>query len=112
MEINVLQHNSMASNGSYLLRSIQNETLTGIDLLIRECLQNSLDAGLRGQDEVIVNTILKSCNRKELSKVFTGLTKELDKRYPQNTVQFIHVRIAACYKDNRYIGKTADLRTD
>ena len=29
-----------------------------------------------------------------------------------NAIQLVHIRVAACHKDNRYIGKTADLRTD
>lgn len=92
MQLKVLKHQSMSLSGEYLLRSIQNENLPIIDLLVRECIQNSLDASISDKTKVIVNIIINKCNCKILNKLFSGITDELNKRYTSNDVDFIAIR--------------------
>lgn len=51
MKQTILKHQSMGVDGKFLLRSIQNDNLPALDLLVRECLQNSLDASLSENPE-------------------------------------------------------------
>lgn len=106
MELKVLRHQSMTQSGKYLLRSIQNENLPRVDLLIRECLQNSLDAASSSKagDKVIINAITGSCDKKAVNKIFRELSKELDKRFSADTVDFIAI------KDSNTEGLTGPLR--
>ena len=63
----VLRASSMTQSGKYLLRSIQNESMPKIDLLIRECLQNSLDAAVSRNkgEKVFVDIQVGSCETKK-----------------------------------------------
>ena len=44
MDIQIAQISNMSQSGSSLLRSIQNNSTPILDLLVRESIQNSLDA--------------------------------------------------------------------
>ena len=44
MEIEIAEHGRMTESGSSLLRLIQNNNIPLLDLLVRESVQNSLDA--------------------------------------------------------------------
>ncbi|WP_333576064.1 hypothetical protein [Faecalibacillus intestinalis] len=46
MKINIPEQTPMSMSGSSVLSSIQNNSMSTIDLMIRESLQNSLDAGI------------------------------------------------------------------
>ena len=45
MRIEIAEHVRMSESGSSLLRLIQNNETCRLDLLVREAVQNSLDAG-------------------------------------------------------------------
>lgn len=93
----------MTQSGSALLRGIQNGSLAKVDLLVRESLQNSLDAAASDKD-VRVNFILGRAERSRLDKVFSGLEKALAQRIPGDSADFIAIR------DSGTTGLTGPLR--
>lgn len=52
MEIEILQNDRMAQDGHSILRSLQNDEIHPLDLLVREFTQNSLDAALSKEDGI------------------------------------------------------------
>lgn len=98
----------MTQSGKYLLRSIQNESMPKIDLLIRECLQNSLDAAVSRNkgEKVFVDIQVGSCETKKINALFDGLTKELNKRFTSVTVDYISLR------DSNTVGLTGPLKEE
>lgn len=104
LEINVMGHQSMVQTGSSLLKLIQNSTLPRVDLLVRESIQNSLDAGIPGKSEVNVDFLTGSCSNARLSSVFTGITQALRDKFSAEMVDYIAVR------DSNTTGLTGPLR--
>lgn len=105
MKIKILKKHDMSMSGHYVLRSIQNQSLPAVDLLVRECIQNSLDANIESKigESVIVNFSTGHCEAKNVNKLFTGLTKTLNQRY-KNEVEYIAIR------DSKTCGLTGPLR--
>lgn len=81
MELYLLKHENMMQTGKGLLRMIQNNTLPKIDLLVRECLQNSLDASLPDKKETKVDIRTGSFRHAELAPVFEGISGQLAERF-------------------------------
>ena len=111
MEIFVLGHQMMGQKGSSLLKLIQNCSMPTIDLLVRESIQNSMDASQEDAQKTRVEFMTGSCDRKRLDEVFTGISKALRERIPGDTADYIAVR------DCETTGLTgplreSDLRTD
>ena len=107
MKIKIHKHQSMSHDGHYVLRSIQNNSLPNVDLLIRECIQNSLDANITSEagKSVLVDVITGKCNRKKLNRIFKDLTKVLDKKYADfDEVDFLAL------KDKNTTGLTGPLK--
>ena len=107
MKIKVLKHQSMSHDGHYVLRSIQNNSLPNVDLLIRECIQNSLDANLVAEqgNRVELDIITGSCDRKQTSKIFKDLTPVLNRKYSShNNIDFMAI------KDKNTTGLTGPLK--
>ncbi|PBB06921.1 hypothetical protein [Salimicrobium humidisoli] len=73
LSIDIAEVERMGQRGSSLLRSIQNEELPALDLLVREALQNSLDAKREGFSNVQVDLNLKTFNKNEVLQYFEGL---------------------------------------
>ena len=82
MEIEVIGHQRMSESGSSLLRLIQNQNMPLLDLLVRESVQNSLDAS-NGSKSVNVDISVKSFNPKIVNKHLSGITHALNSRFPQ-----------------------------
>ena len=92
MELYLLKHENMMQTGKGLLRMIQNNTLPKIDLLVRECLQNSLDASLPDKKETKVDIRTGSFRHAELDPVFEGISGQLAERFHnQEEADFIAV---------------------
>ena len=72
---------SMAQDGDAILRSLQNKSLPIVDLMIRESLQNSLDATLPNTENTIVDFNVGKFNSYELSSHLEGIENELNERY-------------------------------
>ncbi|MCE7782317.1 hypothetical protein [Staphylococcus xylosus] len=94
---------SMAQDGDSILRSLQNKSLPVLDLLVRESLQNSLDATLPNMDETKVDFYLGEFNSKNLAKHLEGVSEKLTSSYPGEE-SFIAI------KDKNTSGLTGDYR--
>ena len=55
MKIEIAEHGRMTESGSSLLRLIQNQDIPLLDLLVRESVQNSLDAASSVAEDVRVD---------------------------------------------------------
>jgi len=105
MELYLLKHGNMTQTGKSLLRMIQNNTLSKLDLLVRECLQNSLDAALPGRKETKVDIRTGSFRHAELDPVFEGISGQLAERFRDREEADY---IAVC--DSHTTGLTGPLR--
>lgn len=81
MQIEIAKHSKMSERGSSLLRLIQNNDMPILDLLIREAIQNSLDASLQGKGHTKICINLKKFNTNELSLELEGITKKLVSKF-------------------------------
>ncbi len=84
MRIEIAEHVRMSESGSSLLRLIQNNETCRLDLLVREAVQNSLDAG----DDTINKPSIKvdfetgTFKTCEISEYFEDITIQLNSRFP------------------------------
>lgn len=106
MKIEIAEPGRMKPTGSSLLRLIQNNSMPFLDLLVREAIQNSLDAADEESDYVSVDLITGSFNSKELSKELEGITDSLNKKYPADKYEFIAIA------DSNTVGLTGKLHHD
>ena len=105
MEIYVLEHNKMGQTGESLLKLIQNTSLPTVDLLVRESIQNSLDAAKPNNGRcVTVDFLTGECQRQELDGIFASITDSLKKKYPGQEASYIAIR------DSGTVGLTGPLR--
>ncbi|WP_112180336.1 hypothetical protein [Paraliobacillus zengyii] len=96
----------MAQTGSSLLRLIQNSHTPMLDLLIRESVQNSLDATKGINTPIRYDISVKPFNRDMGSKHFDGITESLNARYKEEEQQSIVIR------DSNTTGLTGPLHQD
>lgn len=104
MIIEVPEIGKMANNGSYILKSLQNKEMPLLDLLVRESIQNSLDAALPKSKRVTVAYDIGSFQNKELSHHFERIDAELDRRYGNESARFLAIR------DDHTTGLTGPVR--
>lgn len=73
----------MQQCGSSLLKALQNDSLPTLDLLVRECVQNSLDAAL-GDSPIQMNFSQRTLNSASIAGVLGNhqIAHELVKNYP------------------------------
>lgn len=96
---------SMSQDGDAILRSLQNKSLPVIDLMVRESLQNSLDAGLKDKAETIVDFKTGTFSNIELAQHFEGITDTLEEKYTNNP-EFLAVM------DKNTTGLTGDYKSN
>lgn len=82
MKIEIAKHGRMSESGSSLLRLIQNQDMPLLDLLVREAVQNSLDATSIGKTFVKVDISIKKFFPSDLNKHLEGITDKLNARFP------------------------------
>lgn len=82
MDIEIGYFDKMAESGSGLLRIIQNDSEPTLDLLIRESVQNSLDAASSAEGAVNVDYITGTFDCTKLSRHLKGISSPLQERYP------------------------------
>nr|WP_263314751.1 hypothetical protein [Mammaliicoccus sp. Marseille-Q6498] len=73
---------SMSQDGDAILRSLQNNNLPIVDLIVRESLQNSLDATLEGAKKTVVDFKSDTFKSEQLAEYFEGITEKLNENYP------------------------------
>ncbi len=81
------------SYGSVTLKSLQNDNIPELDLLVRESIQNSSDAALSmsGQSYCVNFSTGKFVPR-DLNGFLTGIDAELDRRYSAPSADFLEIR--------------------
>ncbi len=92
MDIYVNPISKMGQTGSTLLKLIQNTTLPVIDMIVREGIQNSLDAALPDANSVQTDFVIGSCDRKQVDGIFKGISKALKEAVPGDRMEFLALR--------------------
>ena len=92
MKIEIAEPGRMTQTGSSLLKLIQNNNMPALDLLVRESIQNSLDARKENSRYVEVDYLTGKFNSEKLSQELEGITSSLRKRFPEKQYDFIAVR--------------------
>lgn len=92
MRIEIAEHGRMTESGSSLLRLIQNQDIPLLDLLVRESVQNSLDAASNTITKVSVDIRVGEFKAKDLNKHFEKIEDGLNRRYIKTKPRFIAVR--------------------
>lgn len=103
MKIEVAQHARMSERGSSLLRLIQNNEMPVLDLLVRESVQNSLDASRREAGHVNVQFNVTEFDSEALNEHFEGITASLNERFPKGSYRLLEI------KDSNTVGLTGPL---
>lgn len=103
MKIEIAEPGRMTQSGSSLLRLIQNNKTPVLDLLIRESIQNSLDAHKPDARSVTVEFHTGAFSSRALGSELEGITDALESRYPEDKCQYI----AVCDSDT--VGLTGEL---
>ena len=80
MKLSILKHGRMVEKGQSALRSIQNNQLPIIDLIVRECIQNSLDASCLNREDISVNIKVKRINCKSLLSELEGINPSINNK--------------------------------
>lgn len=83
MEIKIAENDpqSMSQDGDSILRSLQNKSLSLIDLVVRESIQNALDATIEGKAKTIVNFNIGDFNSDLFANNLEGVASELKRRF-------------------------------
>lgn len=89
MNIEILKPGKMVNGGHNALRALP-ENVSLLDLLVRESIQNSLDAGKDNQ--VNVNFLLGSFNSKCFNANFEGVYKRLNQLFNGDSYQFLAIK--------------------
>ena len=92
MQIEIAEPGRMIQTGSSLLRLIQNNNMPALDLLIRESIQNSLDARASNSRYVEMDFLTGHFRSEQLGKELDLLTQPLYKRYSNKECEFLAIR--------------------
>lgn len=86
MELKIAHNDvqSMSQDGAAILRSLQNKTFSVIDLIVRESLQNSLDATSKDMTETFVDFKVGQFPSFNLAKHFKNIDTKLIEKFPGN----------------------------
>ncbi|MFI8492684.1 hypothetical protein ACIGC1_07200 [Peribacillus butanolivorans] len=105
VELEVAGFGKMSQSGNSLLGLIQNNDLPILDLLIREAVQNSLDAALPHEsiDSVFVDIGVKTIDVPNFTKHLKGVEQSLNSRYGQSMQKAIYV------EDSNTVGLTGPI---
>ncbi len=106
MKIEIAEPGRMAQSGSSLLKLIQNNNMPILDLLVRESIQNSLDAKNENDKYVSVDFLTGTFKKDELNNELEGITDSLNKRYMDSEYKYIAI------SDYHTVGLTGKLHDD
>ena len=102
MRIEIAEPGRMTQTGSSLLKLIQNNNMPVLDLLVRESIQNSLDARKNDSKYVQVEYLTGNFRSRSLCEELEGISDSLLSRFPGNA-GYIAVR------DSKTVGLTGEL---
>lgn len=94
MKINIPEQTPMSMSVSSVLSSIQNNSMSTIDLMIRESLQNSLDAGIDNigiYRSVDVNYTIGKFTKTNLTNELEGISVDLKNKIKETECSFISI---------------------
>lgn len=101
----ILKTDYGVSYGSVTLRSLQNDNVPELDLLVREAIQNSSDASLREEgNSYSVNFYNGIFKPAAFNSYLTGLEDSLNGKFPEETASFMEIR------DTKTCGLTGKIR--
>lgn len=101
----VLELTQSVSYGSVTLKSLQNDNMPELDLLVREAIQNSSDASLKQDgDSFTVKFNTGFFNPAQFNTNLTGIENVLNGMFPEDTAEFLEIR------DTKTEGLTGPLR--
>ena len=101
----ILKTDYGVSYGSVTLKSLQNDNVPELDLLVREAIQNSSDASLKEPGGSYTVSFLTGGFHPASFNVFmSGLEDSLDSRYPEPNADFLEIR------DTKTSGLTGKIR--
>lgn len=103
MRIEIAEPGRMTQSGSSLLKLIQNNKTPVLDLLVRESVQNSLDAHKADAKSVTVEYITGTFSSHKLSGELEGITEALYERFTSDKCQYL----AIC--DSNTVGLTGEM---
>lgn len=104
MRIEIAKPGRMTQSGSSLLKLIQNNNMPLLDLLVREAVQNSLDAKDDSDSRyVTVKFLTGSFEKKRLNSELDGVSEALNNKFNDSTCRYIAVR------DSNTVGLTGKL---
>ena len=103
MKIEIAEPGRMTQTGSSLLKLIQNNNMPVLDLLVRESIQNSLDARIQNSKYVEMNYLTGTFDNTKLSQELEGITQPLRSRFPNERYDYIAAR------DSHTVGLTGEL---
>lgn len=92
MKIEIAKMERMSQTGSSLLRLIQNDHTPILDLLIRESVQNSIDASKEGNYWVGYDISTKQFHKSDVVSHFEGITDKLNARFKDEYQKSIVIR--------------------
>ncbi len=101
----ILKTDYGVSYGSVTLKSLQNDNIPELDLLVREAIQNSSDASLKQEGKsYAVNFSTGGFVPAQFNALLTGLENILNKRYSKPEAVFLEIR------DTKTSGLTGKIR--
>lgn len=103
MKIEIAEPGRMTQSGSSLLRLIQNNKTPVLDLLVRESVQNSLDAHKADAKSVTVEFLTGNFSSQKLGCELDGIASSLAKRFPEDKCNYL----AVC--DSNTVGLTGEM---
>ncbi len=92
MQIEIAEAGRMTQSGSSLLRLIQNNNMPVLDLLVRESIQNSLDAKKQNSKYVEVDFLTGKFSSDLLGNELDNITDSLKNRYGNKEYEYIAIR--------------------
>lgn len=107
LDTKVLELTQSVSYGSVTLKSLQNDNIPELDLLVREAIQNSSDAALQeAEDSFTVKFNTSTFVPARFNTNLSGIESILDEMFPGETADFLEIR------DTKTQGLTGPLRID
>lgn len=106
MKIEIAEPGRMTQSGSSLLKLIQNNNMPILDLLVRESIQNSLDAKNDKDLYVTVEFLTGDFDKSRLNRELDGIEDSLNRKYWKDSYKYIAVR------DSNTVGLTGKLHYD
>lgn len=91
MQIKIASPGEMGISGSAVIDSIQDKYTPILDLLVRESIQNSLDAAIQGEKHVKVDFHIGRFSPRQANELLEGISEKLNKRYTDELYDFIAI---------------------